>query len=527
MNSKKLFGLCLVLIMTALGCRKEPEPVVEKPAPADWKTAPEVSTRQYEPGKRVAVESEAAETEYFAIFMEGKKVGHSIQRRIVADDKVTTSVRVNITISRANIPVTMDVMETSIETLDGKPLGFEVEQTLGATVMKIDGVVEKDGTVNITTTSSGQTQKSSIQWPDGAVMAQGLRLITKEKGLKEGVGYAVKIFSPSSLIALDVGILIGAKRNVDLLGRIVALTEVTNTIYMPPAGEIVTTDYVDDDLSTQKSIMPIAGIQVEMVACAKAFALGKNDVLDLVDKMFLASPTPLKNLGSTESVTYELVPIKGAAFKIPSGDNQKAEKLADGKVVVTVKPVAAPSGAKFPYQGKDKAILEALKPTRFVQSDNKKIIELSRRAVGRTKDAAEAVRKIEDFVAKYVTGRSLSVGYATAAEVADSRQGDCSEFAVLTTAMCRAAGIPAQVVTGIAYVDEWAQMRNGFGGHAWVQAYIGGKWIGIDAAFKSGGRGGYDPGHIALAAGNGNPEDFFAMATSLGAFTIEKATVNK
>jgi hypothetical protein len=91
--------------------------------------------------------------------------------------------------------------------------------------------------------------------------------------------------------------------------------------------------------------------------------------------------------------------------------------------------------------------------------------------------------------------------------------------------MCRSLGIPARVVVGVAYVDDFMG-RSGFGGHAWVEAYVGGKWIGIDPMFKSSGRGGYDAGHIALAWGNGEPAKFFNMATTLGRFKIEKIMVS-
>jgi transglutaminase-like putative cysteine protease len=153
--------------------------------------------------------------------------------------------------------------------------------------------------------------------------------------------------------------------------------------------------------------------------------------------------------------------------------------------------------------------------------------------VGDTKDAVDAVRRIESSLARYIDNKSMSVGYASAVEVAESRQGDCSEFAVLTAALCRAVGIPAQVAVGVAYVSGFGGLQ-GFGGHAWTQAYVGadergqgGRWIGLDAAFKSGGRGGYDPGHIALAVGNGDPGDFFNMAAALGQFKIEKIDVQR
>jgi len=470
---------------------------------------------------------DSEETEYFAVFMEGKKVGHTVQTRTVSGNRVTTSEQVSITISRGGISMTIEMSETSIETTSGEPLAFETTQKLGAMVMKMAGRVDKQGKVTLTTTSMGTEQKSTLQWPQGAVMAEGLRLQTLKKGLEEGTEYSVKIFSPGMMQAVDAQISIGPKQNIDLLGRVVPLRKVTTALNMPGAGKVVSTSYVDRDLRMQKSIMPIAGMQVEMVACPEEFALGQNDVLELIDKMFLASPETLENLASVKSITYYLSPVKqGADFTIPSNDNQKAQRLDNGRVILKIEPVAPPAGVKFPYKGNDTEILEALESTRFLQSNNEKVIELARRAVGGTKDAAEAARKIEAFVADYIENRSLSVGYASAAEVAASRQGDCSEFAVLSAAMCRAVGIPAQVVAGVAYVDDFLGNR-GFGGHAWTQAYIGDKWIGLDASFKGAGRGGYDAGHIALAAGNGEPADLFNLAPTLGQFKIDKITVER
>lgn len=358
-------------------------------------------------------------------------------------------------------------------------------------------------------------------------MAEGLLLLSQRKGLKQGTTYTARIFSPGILQALDAQIQIGAKQNVDLLGRVVALTEVTTTYSVPGAGEMVCTSYVDDNLRVQKSITPILDLQVELISCTKEFALGENEVFEVIDKMFLASPRPLDNVGLAKSVVYHLSPTKKVDLIIPSNDNQRLHRLKNGTVIVTVEPVAAPVGARFPYKGKNKVVLEATKPNRFLQSDHKKIIELAHRAIGDTKDAAEAVKRIEAFVADYIENKDLSVGYASAVEVADSKQGDCSEFAVLTAAMCRAVGIPAQVVVGVAYVKEWQDLRDCFGPHAWVQAYVGDKWVGLDAAFKATGRGGYGPGHIALAVGNGKPADFFNLVTTLGQFKIDKVIVNK
>ena len=76
-----------------------------------------------------------------------------------------------------------------------------------------------------------------------------------------------------------------------------------------------------------------------------------------------------------------------------------------------------------------------------------------------------------------------------------------------------------------AYVEEFSGREHVYGGHAWTQAYIGDKWIGLDASFKGAGLGGYDAGHIALAISDGEPGDFFSMASSLGNFSIEKIEI--
>lgn len=463
------------------------------------------------------------QTEYFAVFMEGKKAGYSIHSRVVADGKVTTAEKVRIELNRGVIPVAVEVNETSIETTDGRVLGFEVEQNLSIMAMKVVGTINEQGKVKVTSRSMGLEQTSEFEWPKGALMAEGMRLLEMEKGLKQGVEYTAKIFSASSMKALDAKVWIVGKHNVDLLGRVAALTEVKTAIVMPDVGEIVSTGYVDDEFNLAKNVTPMLGMEIELVACAKEFALGKNEVVDFIDKMVVASPAPLENVREATSVSYHLVAVsQGEDLKIPSTDNQSVHRLGDGKVAVIVEPVRAKHGSVFPYTPDNNDALMMLKPTRYVQSDSNEIIELARKAVGGTQDAAEAVRRIESFVADYIRQKDFSVGYASAAEVAASRIGDCTEHAVLAAALCRAVGIPARVVCGLVYADEFAGRQNVFGGHAWTEAYVGGVWVGLDATRAP---GGFDAGHITLATGDGEPSEFFSLVNTFGRFKIEQIAV--
>ena len=93
--------------------------------------------------------------------------------------------------------------------------------------------------------------------------------------------------------------------------------------------------------------------------------------------------------------------------------------------------------------------------------------------------AVETARRIHRFVSTsfdYKLGASLFSDSRTALR---EMRGDCSEAAVLTAALLRAAGIPSRVVMGYATLGKGV-----FIGHAWTEAWLGGEWVGVDAALR-------------------------------------------
>jgi hypothetical protein len=472
-----------------------------------------------------ATSAPAEKIEYMVILLDGKKVGHAEMIRQESGDTVTTVSRMTMTIGREGVGLTVQQSETNVETRAGGPISFVSVEDFGLGSKKTVGVV-KDGKIHVTVSASlGQTQaaEKTMDWPAGAVMSEAARLLSLESGLKEGTKYSMKLFMPSSLAAWDEDVVIGKRVKVDLLGRVVELTEAKSTV-KAPGGAMVVTTYINDEGDALKMVTPALGVNVEMVSCSKAVALGKNDVVDFFDRLILASPAPLDKLSPTEGVSYTLAVTAKSDVKIPDTDNQRVAVAGD-TITVTVKPVARAAGAAIPYQGDDPAAMAALKSGQYVQSDDPKIITLAKEAVGGAKDAATAAANIEKFVRAYITKKNLNVGYASASEVAVSKEGDCTEHAVLAAALCRAAGIPARLAVGLGYVRQAGDAKNPngiFGPHAWVETFIAGKWVGLDAALN-----GFDAGHIALATGDGDPDQFFAITSSLGNFKIVKAEAQK
>jgi hypothetical protein len=470
--------------------------------------------------------TQEVETEYFALYFNGDRCGYGLQKRQVEDNRVISSDSMYLEIKRMGTVIKLTTKETTFETLAGKPISFLVEQGMATMKMSVKGTIGPDNIMEIITENAGNVQKSKVPYPEGAVMTEGLRLINKKHGLEPGTNYSAKAFVPSAMQALKMTFNIGQTEEIDLLGRVVELTEITGNYSMPGAGDISYRAYVDQDYKAQKMIMPVAGMEIEMVACSEEFAKSGIEAAEMVSAMVLKSPESIQDIKEVKEITYILSPKDpDTQLHIPVTDNQQVEILANNKIRLTIKPAKADPHVEFPYRGGDPAIMNALDSTTYLQASHPEIVALARQVVSDKKYAMEGAKAIEAFVAGYINNKDLSVGYASALEVVKSRQGDCTEHAVLTAALCRAVGIPAQVVMGVAYVNDFLGTMSCFGGHAWNQVYIGNQWIGIDAAFKGTGRGGYDAGHISLAVGNGEPHDFFNLLGSLGLFTIERIEI--
>ena len=462
----------------------------------------------------VNIFAESSEADYYALFLDGSRCGYAERSHQVDGDRVINTEKTHMKVERVGTSLVIDMEETAIETADGKPLGFKTEQKMATMAMNEEGEILPDGTMKIISTNAGNRVETSQSYPEGAIMSEGLSLLQKKHGLKNGTAYSADVFMPSIKQALKTSIKIGKKKEIDLLGRKVGLVEVKKEQILPGAGTIKSIEYVDENYKTQKSITPVAGMNIEMIACPESFAKSELETADPFVSTILKSPKSIQDLKDIKKITYTLKPKNpGTDLSFPSTDHQKCRTLEDGTVQLTVSTIPDNKDAPFPYKGNDPKILEFLKETSYIQSNHPDIISLAEKCTKGKKNALDAALAIEEFVSKYIEKKDMSVGYASALEVVKSRQGDCTEHALLVAALCRAVGIPARIVVG------FANIGNIFVGHAWTEAYIGDKWRGLDAAMKE--LGGFDAGHIAMAVGKGDMSVSYNVAANLGKFTIQ------
>ena len=96
-----------------------------------------------------------------------------------------------------------------------------------------------------------------------------------------------------------------------------------------------------------------------------------------------------------------------------------------------------------------------------------------REAIGDETDGREVAKLLLHYVFSVLLKASGPVLSPNAAQILTDGGGDCSEHAVLFVALCRAAGLPARLVSG------YAQVGNHWGSHAFTEVWLG-KWIGAD-----------------------------------------------
>ena len=72
--------------------------------------------------------------------------------------------------------------------------------------------------------------------------------------------------------------------------------------------------------------------------------------------------------------------------------------------------------------------------------------------------------------------KTITIGIPSALHVLHTRRGDCNEHAQLFVALARAAGVPARVASGLAYVD------GKFYYHAWPEVRLR-TWVAVDPTF--------------------------------------------
>jgi Transglutaminase-like superfamily len=343
----------------------------------------------------------------------------------------------------------------------------------------------------------------TIRFDPNAVGLRGERLFLKDSKAKPGDALTYRYFEGQIGMYVTVRVAVKELVKYKLPGgnpqeylKIIAKPDLIddgrNKIQMPAS-----TIYADPKtLEVAGNVMEIPGLgDVTMVRTTRAGALAPNGQLpDLMRNQSIFLPKAVPDLHGRSAAVYRVTFEGEAEAKdLVIGDARQVLKNIDGPAkafdlhITARREVVA--GEKTPPVGE-----EFLRSNVFVNSADANVARLARQAVGAKTDPIEMARAIEKFVHGYMRPVNFSEAMAPADHVAKTREGDCSEYAMLTAAMCRAVKVPSRTAIGLVYVNNLGG-RPAFGFHMWTEVNVAGQWLGIDATLAQGSIG---PGHIKI-----------------------------
>lgn len=200
-------------------------------------------------------------------------------------------------------------------------------------------------------------------------------------------------------------------------------------------------------------------------------------------------PTVLSRVGSQRVLSVSYVTEPESLRETPAGFE------------ATYRLAAVAPGASFLFEqvylvelaaGLEPVVEEEIDPQYLkaeagIESDNAAIRARALAVTFGKQTATDKVEAIVDFVSGYLTYDLKSTARNQGALAGfEARTGVCSEYAGLTVAMARAAGVPARLVYGWANGSGLVGTLGNGTRHVWVEFYDADRgWITVDPTFAS------------------------------------------
>ncbi len=447
------------------------------------------------------VAAAAAVEEYWDLyFMQGNRVGyvHSEKRRRRDKDgeRIEFMSQTKFGVARAGEAHEQTMTMRSLETPDGAVIRCGCEANLGPTptltFCTVDGAK-----LLIEQQQGGKTSKSSLAWPAGTLGYFGTEESLVRKPMQPGESRKIKLLLPifnqladDSLTAVDyedAKLLHGTQRllRIDSVQRLADGAEVKSIFWSDRHGNVL-------KMHTELG-------QQDVYRCTKQEALAPAGAakFDMIQDTLVRTKKPLA------AATIAKAPQIRYAVRLKDGDPAKTfatgatqqfipgGERAGELIVWAAGPGKLPDRKDMPNEPEPGK--EFLASSGLLQTDDPAVQKLAASLPAENKKGPPDQRAIEleKLVYRTIINKNFSQALASAAEVAKSKEGDCTEHAVLLAALARVNGIPSRVAMGLVYVPQ----LGGFAFHMWTEVYVERHWLPLDATL---GLGYADATHLKL-----------------------------
>ncbi len=217
---------------------------------------------------------------------------------------------------------------------------------------------------------------------------------------------------------------------------------------------------------------PIETLSFRFALPAKFSNLGVNQEINSLSIDFQPEPSRVED--ETDSFGNSFKKVTWNRLKHDASIKLKFET----RLVSQLSAMASRSA--FPLQNLTKSEMFYLKSTEMVQSEDRDIVALAKSLTEGATTEYQAVSSVLNFIADNIKYSYNPQKYDALYTLAN-RSGNCQNFAHISMALLRAAGIPSRIVGGISLKEQWkvpidsersVVQGMGQGGHAWMEVYF-------------------------------------------------------
>jgi len=458
-------------------------------------------------------------------FLQGKRVGHgrtTVSRSLDADQELLRIEHFSRLLLRRGSDLSVQKFHiSSLETTGGQLLSVKSLTQMGReSTIRVEGEVQ-DNTLKITLqgSESKTPEVRSLAWSAEYGGPFALEQTLRRQPLQPGERRTLKYLEPAFNEVVELELSAKSREPTALRQGEIELLRVESLLRFPNGQQLSSVYWCDSSGEILKSRIEPLGLEAFRADRAEVFAEPEAAELDLLPQMVVKLEKPLPQPHRTRLARYRVHLENGNPAQIFLNDaTQTVKPLDEHTAEITVRAVRPGFSTDRPPSPPDKPTNDDLGPNSFIESDHPRITALAEKAAAQETDAWKIATALERFVHQHIVRKDFTQAFSSAAAVAQSQEGDCTEHAVLLAALLRARRIPARVVVGLVYLEA----AQAFGYHMWTEAYIDDQWIPLDGTLALEGIG---AAHLKVGRSNLQSETiselFLPVLQLLGSLKIE------
>lgn len=394
-------------------------------------------------------------------------------------DRLTLTATSTLQVQRAGQPIRQTVTVQTIEHVDGRVDSYFEDIEGGGATTRISGSVS-DGAMPLRISNGETSSSTSVAWPSQTWGPMGVHQLLLRKPMRSGERRVAQVFLPQIHKTARVTLVAGKPEDTTapdgLLSQVLPIDVVmrlddqaiNNRVWINAKGEV------------QKSVMT-AGLNLSSYRVPREVAerIVAQGQVDLFEATAIKLDETLIDPEKAQRIVYTVQAKDTDPFALLSREsNQAVRSQSAFRSELTVwRPQSdgpLPAGVR-----QTPPTPECLASSPLIKCDDPLVVKLAAHLASDATEPAAVAQKLTEGVYASIRKKNFSRSFDAAQDVARTLEGDCTEHAVLLAALLRSRGIPARLASGVIIQTTDGKSVGVY--HMWTEAWIGGRWLPLDA----------------------------------------------